>query len=130
MYKDKFFKQIEGCAMGASISSVIAQLVLEDLEESMLNNLNYPIPFFYRYVDDCITAIPKDKIDDILKHFNSYHKKIQFTIEIENQNKINFLDTTLHHLDNNVKTEWFTKETWSSRYLNYGSQHPMTQKKQ
>lgn len=34
MYKDKYHKQIEGCAMDASISSVIVQRVMEDLEES------------------------------------------------------------------------------------------------
>ena len=129
LYNEKYYKQIEGCAMGASISSVIAQLVLEDLEENILNNLGFHIPFFYRYVDDCITAVPNNKTADILNSFNSYHNKLQFTIEIENLNKINFLDTTLHHLDNTIKTEWYTKETWSSRYINYLSQHPLSQKK-
>ena len=129
MYKKKFFKQIDGCAMGASISSVIAQLVMEDLEETILKNLNFHIPFFFRYVDDCITAVPINKTQAILDKFNSYHNKLQFTIETEKQNKIAFLDLTLHHKNNNIKTEWYTKETWSSRYLNYNSQHPMSQKK-
>lgn len=129
MYGDRFYKQIEGCAMGASISSVIAQLVMEDLEENVLGNVNFHIPFFYRYVDDCIAAIPSNKTQDILDQFNSYHNKLNFTIEIEKQHKISFLDLTLHHENNCIKTEWFTKETWSSRYVNFNSQHPISQKK-
>ena len=129
VHNENFFKQIEGCAMGASISSVIAQLVLEDLEETVLKTLNFELPFFFRYVDDCITAIPPNQYNSILKEFNSYHPKLQFTIEKETENKINFLDLTLHHQKNKIVTEWFTKKTWSSRYLHFNSQHPISQKK-
>jgi hypothetical protein len=65
-YKDTFFKQIEGCAMGSSISSVIAQMVLEELEANVIAKINFPLPFFLRYVDDCITAVPQNKCDYIL----------------------------------------------------------------
>jgi hypothetical protein len=110
LYKEKIYKQINSCAMGASISSVIAQLVLEDLEETIIPQLNFNLPFFYRYVDDCILAIPRDKADYILKKFNSYHPKLQFTIEIEENNQINFLDVTLHNNNNKIRTEWYTKK--------------------
>lgn len=131
MYKDKYFKQIDGCAMGSSISSVVAQLVLEDLENTVIPSLDFNLPFFYRYVDDCLTAIPKGKEDYILKMFHTYDKKIKFTIETEENNKINFLDMTIHHHQgkNILETEWYTKKTWSGRYLNYFSQHPTSQKK-
>lgn len=128
-YEKKLFKQIDGCAMGSSISSVIAQLVLEDLEETVIEKLNFSIPFFFRYVDDCITAVPNNHTQTILNKFNEYHKKLQFTLEVEDNKKINFLDITLHHLDKKILTEWYTKPTWSSRYLNFNSCHPMTQKK-
>ena len=76
--------------MGASISSVIAQIVMEDLEETTLKKLDFHIPFFYRYVDDCITCVPKNKTNKILTKFNSYHKLLQFTLEIEENKKIIF----------------------------------------
>jgi hypothetical protein len=129
LYQNDIYKQIEGCAMGASISSIIAQLVMENLEETVLSKINFHVPFFFRYVDDCITAIPKDKTDDILKHFNNFHKNLQFTMEIEKNNTINFLDVTLHHQNQNIKTEWYTKTTWSARYLHFKSSHPISQKK-
>nr|CAI5854710.1 unnamed protein product [Callosobruchus analis] len=129
IFQDKFYKQIYGCAMGSSLSSCIAQLVLEDLENQVIPNLNCPLPFFFRYVDDCLTAIPNDKDNYILEQFHSYHPKLKFTIEIEKYSKINFLDLTIHHNNNKMYTAWYTKDTWSGRYLNYYSQHPITQKK-
>lgn len=128
MYQDTFYEQIEGCAMGVSLSSVIAQLVMEDLETSILKKFKFNAPFFYRYVDDCLLAIPKDKCDYVLQEFNKYHPKLQFTMEIQNNHQINFLDVTLHNKDGNIKTAWFTKPTWSGRYLNFLFQHPISQK--
>ncbi|MBV2145288.1 MAG: hypothetical protein KTM48_00870, partial [Wolbachia endosymbiont of Pissodes strobi] len=100
-----------------------------DLEENILSNLDFEVSFYYRYVDDCIAAVPADKVNIILNKFNDYHKNLQFTSEIEINNKINFLDVTLHHIDESIKTEWYTKKTWSSRYLNFDSSHPIAQRK-
>jgi hypothetical protein len=102
---------------------------MEDLEESILKKIEFHIPFFYRFVDDCITCVPEDKVEYVLKEFNAYHKCLQFTIETEENKQISFLDTTLHNIDGEIKTEWYTKKTWSSRYLNYKSCHPISQKK-
>ena len=52
--------------MGSPISSTIAQIVMEYLEESVLQKLNYNGIFFKRYVDDCLLAIPEDKLTHIL----------------------------------------------------------------
>ncbi|XP_030751385.1 uncharacterized protein LOC115878915 [Sitophilus oryzae] len=128
-YDNKIYQQIDGCAMGASISSVVAQIVMEDLEESVLEKLDIRIPFFFRYVDNCLTAIPTDYMDRILDKFNEYNSNIKFTIEVEVESKINFLDVTIHNKNGILRTKWFTKETWSSRYLNFNSNHPMSQKK-
>jgi hypothetical protein len=129
-YKDTFYQQLGGCAMGSPISSTVAQLVMKFLEEDVIKNLNIPLIFFKRYVDDCITAVPEDQINNVLTAFNSFHHKLQFTSEIESENKINFLDLTIiKNKDNEeIKTKWFTKDTWSGRYLNYNSHHSTSQK--
>lgn len=129
-YKTDFYQQLDGCAMGSPISSTVAQLVMEFVEENVLQKLDFDILFFKRYVDDCLTAIPENKTTDILNAFNKFHKKLKFTSEIEEQDKINFLDLTLlrDKKNNSLKTKWYTKPTWSGRYLNYNSQHPKNQK--
>lgn len=115
--------------MGAPISSVVAQLVLEDLEENVIPKLKTNLPFYKRYVDDCITALPLPDLDNILKEFNSYHPRLQFTAETETNKQINFLDITLIRKGINIKTKWFKKSTSSSRYLHYNSIQPHCHKK-
>ncbi|XP_046492442.2 uncharacterized protein [Neodiprion pinetum] len=114
--------------MGSPLSPILSDLVMEDLETSCINNLDFDLPFYFRYVDDILTAVPKEKIDHTLNTFNRYHPRLQFTIETEENNAINFLDVLPIHNNNNIKTDWFHKKTWSQRYLNFNSHHPMSYK--
>ncbi|XP_044757770.1 uncharacterized protein LOC123315929 [Coccinella septempunctata] len=112
-FEDSFYSQIDGCSMGNPLSSVLAELVMEDLEKTIIEKLIFKINFFKRYVDDCITAIAESHITPIINELNNYHPKLKFTVEIEKNNRINFLDMTLIH-DNNgskIETIWHTKET-------------------
>jgi len=64
------------------MSSIIADIVMEDLETRALKNLSIELPFYYRYVDDIMLAAPRDKSKNVLDTFNSFHPRFQFTIEI------------------------------------------------
>lgn len=48
--------------MGSSLSPIIADLVLQDSENQALNKLDFILPFYFRYVDDVILAIPINSI--------------------------------------------------------------------
>ena len=74
--------------MGSPLSPIAADIAMDDLETKRIASLPFKLPFFFRYVDDIITAVPTDKIDTILNTFNSYKHKIQFTIEEESGGKI------------------------------------------
>ena len=104
-FKDSFYKQLDGVAMGSPISSVIAQLVMEYAEKEIINNLSCDILFYKRYVDDCLLAISRGKEQQILEAFNSFNPKLQFTIEIEKEKQINFLDLTLIRENNKIYTK-------------------------
>lgn len=124
-YEKTFYKQIFGSPMGSPISPVLANLVMESLETEVLKKLEF-VPIFYtRYVDDIILCIPTNKIDDTVTEFNKFHHRLQFTTEIEVNNQIAFLDVLLKKQENgSIKTDWYHKETWSGRYLNYNSSLP------
>ena len=47
---------------------------------------------YVRYVDDTLMCVPTDMIDYTVKIFNSFDLDLQFTVEIEKENKISFLD--------------------------------------
>jgi len=127
IFNKKIYKQKFGTPMGSPLSPVIADIVMQDLEESVLGDFKFTMPFYYRYVDDLVMAVPTAEIDYVFSAFNSFHPRIQFTIEI-GHNVINFLDTTIIIKNNKIIFDWFHKSTFSGRYLNYLSQHPLSQK--
>ena len=73
-------------------------------------------------------AAPTGLCNKILETFNSFHPRLQFMIEIGGE-KINFLDITLIKNDTKINIDWYHKPTFSGRYLNYLSLHPITQKR-
>ena len=83
---------------------------------------------YYHYVDDIITSIPKSGFNEMLDTFNSYNSRLQFTHEIETKNSISFLDILLIKENQKIITNWYAKRTFSGRFLNYHSQHPLSQK--
>jgi len=114
--------------MGSPLSPVIADIVMQDLENEVLGTFNFDVPFYYRYVDDLVMAVPTSKIKIVIETFNSIHPSLQFTAEIGHK-IINFLDVTIMIRNNRILFDWFHKPTFSGRYLNYLSQHPLSQKK-
>ena len=52
-----------------------------ELETKCIASLPFEPPFFFRYVDDIITAVPTYETDTILKTFNSYNQKIQYNLQ-------------------------------------------------
>lgn len=133
-YGTKFYIQKFGLAMGISISGFLSDLVMEDLEKSILPNMPFPIPFYKRYVDDILLAIlpGAENEEKILEIFNGYDRNLKFTTETENSEtkSINFLDMTLTRQDDgSIKTKWYQKEVASGRYLNYKALNPIGHKR-
>jgi len=123
------YQQTFGTPMGSPLSLIIADLVLLDLEESCLEKLNINISVYYRYVDDILMVAPREYIDLIIQTFNSYSPRLKFTLEIEKNRSINFLDTSITVVDDRLICNWYQKPTFSGRYLHFSSHHPIEQKK-
>lgn len=64
----------------------------------------------------------------IVNEFNSVNNDIQFTVEIENNNRLPFLDVMFIREGENILTEWYRKQINSNRILNFYSSHPLNQK--
>lgn len=129
-YGNKFYKQFFGVAMGNSISGFLADIVMEDLELQIIPKLPLKLPYYVRFVDDIKTAIPIDGEEVIKRMFNGYHKRLQFTIEVEKEKKLNFLDlTVVRNNDGSLSTIWYQKAISSGRYLNYKGKNPIGHKR-
>ena len=106
---------------------------MEDLEIEVRNNifkkLKFKIHVYYRFVDDIYTIVPTEHIQEIKSIFNDYDHHLQFTTEIEKDNKLSFLETLLiKNNKNHIITNWYRKPTYTGCYINYFSHHPLNQK--
>ena len=121
--------QLDGTAMGNPASPSIANLVMTYLIDNIIKKLNYDIPICSLYVDDMILALHKDRVNETLETFNNFNNNIKFTMEMENNKQIPFLDLLLiRNDDGSIDTNWYNKPSSSGRLLNYFSNHPLHQK--
>jgi len=94
-FNKTIYRQIFGTPMGSPLSPIIANLVLRDLKTKAINKLPFKLFLYRRYVDDILLAASHDQSNIILDTFNSIHDRLQFTLEISINNRINFLDITI-----------------------------------
>ena len=127
-YNGKHYKQLHGTAMGSPVSVVVAEIVMQNIEERALATYKRTLPLWLRYVDDTFTAVHKDEIDDFHEHLNGQNADIQFTKEIEENGKIPFLDCLVTRDNNKLRTTIYRKPTHTDRLLDQSSYNPTSHK--
>ena len=125
MFNGEIYIQCDGVAMGSPLGPLLANIFMIALEEQTLPLLKKDIANWKRYVDDTHAYINPDKIGHILKILNSYHPKIQFTYELEDNNTISFLDVLVKRTQNNkFETSVYRKPTNTDIYMNWNTHAP------
>ena len=127
-YNGKHYKQLHGTAMGSPVSVVEAKIVMQNIEEQALATYSETLPLWLRYVDDTITAVHENKIDEFHEHLNEQNTNIQFTKEIEENGKIPFLDCLVTRENNTLRTTVYRKPTHTDRLLDQTSYNPTSHK--
>ena len=128
-FRDSFYQQVHGTAMGSPVSVVVADLVMEDVEQRALRTYPNPPKFWKRYVDDTCCILRSDLVDDFHTHLNTIETTIQFTLETEAQAQLPFLDVLiLRNPDKSIDTTVFRKPTHTNKYLDFSSHHPIAHK--
>ena len=85
--------------MGSPVSVVVAEIVMQHVEERALATCRQTIPLWLRYVDDTFTTVHKHEIDAFNDHLNERNADIQFTKEIGENGKLPVIDNN----DNNAQ---------------------------
>ena len=116
---NKIYEQIDGVSMGGSLGPVLANIIMTELEKTVVDNLVQTgvIKFYVRYVDDTLLLIKKNDIGIILQHFNNFDKNLKFTIDT-------FSDCVPHFLDIEIYPDGlgiFHKSTQTGQYVNINS---------
>ena len=99
-FEGNIWTQIDGTAMGKSISGVVTGIFMESYEEEFIlkPNTNEFIPAFWkREVDDvyCLWQYGPENIQRFLDYLNSRHSRIKWTIEVEKEGILPFIDLNL-----------------------------------
>ena len=67
---NKFFRQIHGTAMGSPVSVVVANLVMEDVEQRAIDSFGQLSRVWKRFVDDTFVILDKVAVDKFFTHLN------------------------------------------------------------
>lgn len=89
----------------------------------MQGNSSVPPKVWKRYVDDSFVIIKKDAVSSFHNTLNASDPKISFTIELENNSQIAFLDTLVSRRNGVVVIDVYRKPTHTDRYLDFSSHH-------
>ena len=91
---------------------------MEAVETKALQTFQNPPIMWKRYVDDTFVIVKKNNLKTFHEHLNNIEANIKFTLEIESNNSLPFLDVLV------VKaTKLYQKPTLTNRFLNFNSQH-------
>ena len=82
--------------MGSPLSFVVANLVMEDVEERAIDSFGQPPRVWKRFVDDAFVILDKVAVDKFFTHLNQIQFSIKFTMESEKDNCISFFGCFYH----------------------------------
>ena len=125
-FNKKFYKQLQGAAMGSPVSHVIANIYVEYFESLAIPTSPTLIRWCLRYVDDVHSATRKDQANKFQEHLNSIDPHIKFTIKLPGTDGLPFLDTMIIPTPNSIESIFYRKPTHTDRYLDYNSNHPIS----
>jgi len=126
-FRNSVYKIENGTAMGNSLSPLIAEFFMSKFEEELTQMEALP-KVWIRYVDDIFSFVKKDQLQNTLNVLNSQYESIKFTVEVENENSLPFLDLRLTRINNKIDISVYHKPTSTKRYITSDSYCPIQHK--
>jgi hypothetical protein len=109
-----------------------SEIYLQHLEITQIVNilLQHHTVGHFRYVDDILIVYKQDltNIQNVLTKFNSLTPNLNFTIEEEKNNSINFLEITITKNDNHLSYKAYRRPTTTDSTIPNHSCHPSQHK--
>ena len=124
-FQGSFYEQVDGTALGSPLSSVIANLYMESLEETAIGSATFQPSLCVHCVDDMFVIWPhgQQELHVFHEHLNNQHPGIQFTMEEESGCKLPFFDVLMTKKDDRLLTSVYQKPTHTERYIPFNSHH-------
>ena len=101
---------------------------MASLEGKAIADMRTPPKLWLRFVDDVLAIIKKNLAKEILDHLNRQDPNIVFTMDLEENGRLPYLDSMIHCSNHKLTTTVYRKPTHTDRYLPYDSHHPRSAK--
>ena len=121
-FNGNYYRQKDGVAMGSPLGPALANAFLCHHERSWLEDcpLAYAPVFYARYVDDIFVLLrSRDHIERLATYLSSKHPNINFTFEVEEDNRLAFLDVNVYRDSDKFSSSVHRKDTFSGVFTNY-----------
>ena len=125
-FNDTMYRQINGLGMGSILSSILANIFVGYHEKKLFSsNCEYIPEIYFRYVDDSFAVFfDINHCSSFLDVLNSLHPDLEFTIEMEENNRLPFLDVLVEKKDDYFTTSIFRKKTFTGLYQRWDAFSP------
>ena len=133
-HDQKFYTQNDGLPMGSPLSGTLANIYLNHFEKTYIhsekNKHRKNIIYWHRYADDILILFhgTNRQLENLHKYANSINEHIKFTVELEANKSINFLDLTVIIDNKKHKFKIYRKDTQTDHTIHRTSNHPPTHK--
>ena len=109
-FKDQYYIQIQGTAIGTKMTPKYDNIFMNVFEEQLPTNAPLKPIAFFQFIDDIMLVCTNDikALNEFIEAAISLYLTIKFTHCISPV-KVNFLDTTVHLVDNSLETEIYLK---------------------
>jgi hypothetical protein len=99
---------------------------MEPFEKLTLDSAQNRSSLWLRCVDDIFVVWPPgpERLQNFLSHLNSLRPSVQFTMGIESDSAIHFLNVVVVRKETTLATKVYMKPTHTGRYLSFASNHP------
>ncbi|CAH8857906.1 unnamed protein product [Trichobilharzia szidati] len=130
-FNEAIYRQKNGTAMGSPLGPLLADCFTSSLQNDQLKSIIQSFQTYKRYADDTFIICNSDcNLNNILDVFNGCRPAIKFTLEMENESSIHFLDVNLSkRTDGTLKRSIYRKLSWNGQQTNFYSWVPIGRKR-
>ena len=129
-FQGKYYKQVQGAAMGSPVSPMVANLFIEDFKAGALSSSpNPPGSGSGLWMTHSLSK-KTEHTQQFLSHLTSFEPQIQCTVETPDQHgSLPFLDTLVSQAPSGTLiTTVYRKPTHTDQYLHWDSHHSIINK--
>lgn len=130
LFNGSYYLQTDGVAMGSPLGPILANIFVGYIESQVDDAIKENAWFYRRYVDDILViAKSEHNITKLHEKLNSANNNIRFTIELENNRSLPFLDVLIERQPDRLLFGWYHKDNWSGVLLHFNSFVPVQWKR-